>query len=342
MAEGDELRPSYFEVFASERLTGTLRPALRFVLEVLSVRNPSLMALAGRSDDIFAMLSAVLETSQLVKHSATIAESFYGLRRSTSFSASKALSSGRRRLSTGQVAASVFLSVLVPYAKVKLDASFAAESGGALRELIRPAARGAIRVGPNAGSLSSRGTNRPAGTPRTFREFASFIRELATRFYAAEHFIRWYPPCSALYEGVALMFNMLYMFGHTRYFSPSLALQGLVVRRLTAREIQGHVIRGRLGNSKGRERRPALAAISSGADAVLSAAKYAFVAGIFAFRFLEYYYAAEVSVRVISRQPNSMSLSTLLTFSCCDNTCCCELHTTESASASASCRSPSS
>jgi hypothetical protein len=141
--------------------------------------------------------------------------------------------------------------------------------------------------------------------PRTLRECASLIRELAARFNVAEHFIRWYPSCSALYEGVALVFNMLYMFGHARYFSPSLALQGLVVRRLTAREIQGPVVRGRLGNSYVPESRPALAAISSGADAVLSAAKYAFVAGIFAFRFLEYYYAAEVSARVISRRSHS-------------------------------------
>jgi peroxin-12 len=287
------LRPSFFELYASERLTSTLRPALRFVLEVLSMRHPSLMALAARSDEIFAVSSTVLELSQLAKHSATIAESFYGLRRSPSFSIPHALDSSKQRLSAVQVAASVFASVIFPFVKLKLDEMFAAQSGGVLRDLFQSSGPGSLRFNqrsprPGAATLSER-------RPRTLREFASLVRALAASLQANQRFVDWYPLCSALYEGIPLIFNILYMLGRTQYFSPGLALQGLVVRRLTGHEMQAQTTVGHDGLRPAHRKGPALtSALASGTDAILSCAKYAFITGIFAFRFLEYYYAAEV------------------------------------------------
>jgi peroxin-12 len=293
MADDHVLRPSFFELYASERLTSTLRPALRFVLEVLSMRHPSLMTLAARSDELFAVSSTVLELSQLAKYSATMAESFYGLRRSPSFSVSQALDLSKQRLSAVQVTASVVLSVMFPLGKSKLDELFAAQSGGVLRDLFQPSGVGSLRnhrLSPRPGEANLSGRR-----PQTLREFARLLRALAARLQASQRFVDWYPLCSALYEGIPLIFNVLYMLGRTRYFSPSLALQGLVVRRLTGREMQAQTAVRHNGLGREHRKGPALtSALASGTDSILSCAKYAFIAGIFAFRFLEYYYAAEV------------------------------------------------
>lgn len=292
-------RPHWFELYASEQLSSTLRPALKYALEVLSVRNPRLLPIAARSDDLFTVLSLLLETSQLSVSCSTLSESFYGLRRARSF----APTSGRG-LPTTQIAASVVLVVLVPYAKLKLDGFFSARTGGPLAQLmggqgssggVSLLRRSEVTVGQAAGAQFH---------TASLRKLAALIRVFADRHRFEERFIYSYPSFNAIYEGAGLLFSVLYLFGYTRYFSPSLALQGIVVRRLTPGELEQSVT----GAIRRNEQRAPVAV-----SAMLSAAKYALGASVFAFRFLEYYYAAESRAPqqsvVVPRAPDTIPVA---------------------------------
>jgi peroxin-12 len=271
-----DLRPSFFELYAAERLTSALRPALRYTLEVLSVRNPRLLPFAARSDDLFASLSLLLETAHLASSSSTLSESFYSLRRARDFKHNP-----NEHLSVAQIVASVLLVVVVPHAKLKLDDAYSAHSGGPLADLMRSsraATAAASSSSPTSSAVVVPGQQQPKyRVPRSVRDLAALIRTIASRLHLDDRFLRYYPALHASYEGFALLFNVAYLFGHTRYFTASFFLQRLVVRQLSPREAAAASIS-----------RPTT--ISA---ALLSGAKTAAVVSVFAFRFLEYYFAAE-------------------------------------------------
>lgn len=284
-------RPSFFELYAAERLTSALRPALKYVLEVLSVRSPSLMPLLTHSDDIFSSICVVLETFQLVSSSATLAESFYGLRRDKDF----ALTPGTRlhnRLSRSQIVLSVLFNVIIPHVKLRLDQTYTTMSGGTLASLMTPQVLQSLR-----GS-----SHRPAAVSNRFEILPSTIATFLVRAHLAlsnlpcgELFLRWYPIASTLYDGVILIFNTLYLFGHTRYFSPFLALQGLVVRRLSVGELlyQDEHSQFEVSTSSFM-RRDLLGIVAAILRRMIIYSKHAFITSIFIFRFLEHYFAADV------------------------------------------------
>jgi peroxin-12 len=221
----------------------------------------------------------VLEASQLAASSATLAESFYGLLRAPSFAPVPA-----PRLPAAQVAATLLFTVVVPHAKLKLDAAYEARSGGALAPLMR----GTGWRPPAAPTPAPAPASAPARRPHALAKLAAVIRALAARLRLEELLVEWYPTFHAVYEGLGLLFNVAYLFGRARYFGPALMLQRLVVRRLTARELAAGALSGALSPSS-----PSSGPLAAAAGLALSGAKRAFVASVFAFRFLEYYYAAE-------------------------------------------------
>lgn len=267
------LRPHFFELYAAERLTSTLRPALRYALEVLSVRHPFVLPYANRSDTIFTALSLLLDATHLSVHSSTLSESFYGLRRARTFS-----SSTQPPLARAAVVSTLLFSALLPHAKLALDRAYTTSSASAASHprLTGWQQRVASAAYPDSAFVSVRRV-------RSLADLAAVIRALAARWNLHDAFLKWYPALSAAYEGTGLLFNIAYLLGGARYFSPSLLLQGLVVRRQTVREMSDEA---RPVSSKA-------APLAVGAGLVLSGAKQAFVAAVFAFRFLEYYIAAE-------------------------------------------------
>ena len=74
-------RPTFFELFAAERLTPGLKGALLYALGVAAQRRPSLIRVLDWGDEVYALFSAVLEGSTLASSSATFAESLYAPRR---------------------------------------------------------------------------------------------------------------------------------------------------------------------------------------------------------------------------------------------------------------------
>lgn len=248
------LRPSFFEAYAATHLSATLRPALRFTLEVLSIRRPRLAPLAARADELLSAALLLLEGAQLRATSATLAEGFYALRRSPA------------PLGARRIAAALVFVVVLPYLRRRADRAHEEATGGAAAELLGSRVR------------------------------ADGVRELVASGEWRSVFRRWYPAVTAGLDGAELICNLLYLFGHTDYFSPALVLQRSVLRKVSPEEFV------RMQERAAREAGFKPASLSdlmcAGAGKLLTIAKYAFFASIFAFRFVEYYHAAEVRAAV--------------------------------------------
>lgn len=306
--ENDAYRPAFFEVYAAEHLSTALRPALRFVLEVISVRYPALVRIAAWSDEIFTGLLLILETSQLRKDSAMLAESFYSLRRSPVLSFhEKDLSPSP--LSTRQIFLSVILSVVMPHVKARLDMWYSNATGGAAAELfggemvplaaVEGDQTNAFQSEHSSTShLAQPSSSLPMGIlSRALGEMQRII-QVVTQFSKGPAFrrlvLKWYPRISSVCEGINLLYNVTYLFGHTKHFTLSLAVQRLVLRRASTSELLQTVSDQKSFFPAGRKTMDLSRIIAVASERMLAMFKAGFFASIFAFRFLQYYYAAEV------------------------------------------------
>lgn len=304
MASDNEYRPGFFEVYAANHLSTALRPALRFALDVLSVRHPFLIRIAARSDEIFTAVLLLLETSQLRKESALLAESFYSLRRSKnlSFRPNELIETP---LQGKQVFLSILFGVILPHTKTKLDSWYSDATGGAAAALFvsdEPQVSHSVTTSQDSRQMSdnSSAVRLHLDSSLVFnpvRTFARLIRAMK-HFLSSPAFLRmvlrWYPRISTCCEGTNLLFNILYLFRHTRYFTLALALQGLVLRRATPTETMKSSSRSTPFFTEGNRSFNLTQVLSATSERVLAVFKMSFFMGIFAFRFLQYYYAAEV------------------------------------------------
>lgn len=315
MNAGLPARPSFFEVYAAEQLNSTLRPAFRYVLEVLSLRNPALVRLASWSDEIFSGLLLILESSQLSRDSALLSESFYSLRRSTRNSfESKTID---LPLSKRHVLGSILYSVIIPHIRTKLDAWYASRTGGAAAAMLQdiqnvPQSTNSSRVS----STSSQGRSRVRAfrlaldttslSRHRLRTALSILLRLPRvalrlcralfRYLKSEAFKQnlmfYYPMIRAGTDGINMTFGMLYLYGHSRYYNLPLALQGLVLRRENDTDLLD--FSSIMSNPSSDTSKTISEIITNILDKIVSVLRIAFFTSIFGFRFLQYYYAAEV------------------------------------------------
>eukprot|EP00871_Galdieria_phlegrea_P001872 jgi/Galph1/2686/GphlegSOOS_G1360.1 len=250
----ESLRPSFFEMFAQERLLPALKPAMRFTFQVFAQRHPRMVPVAIRSDEIFTFLHFILELNSLRKNHASCAEAFYGLRRGHTFSASEALSAKEKGpLTNKEVISSVFFLVFVPYIKQKLDAYYEELSGMALANIFS-----GVSVESNT---------------RT-----SVLKSL---------FLKIYPGVRALYELWCLIQQLLFLFEKTNFYSPFLRMQGsLQVRRLTIDEL-------RESSNISISSTGSLSKFLTWVDRAIRILKIAAITGVFVFKFLEWLITAE-------------------------------------------------
>lgn len=307
MNSPDPFRPSFFEVYAASHLSSALRPAFRYVLEILSVRHTALVRFAARSDDIFTALLLVFETSQLRKESALLAESFYSLRRAQSVSL-KQPATPRHSLPTQHIVTSIVFAVVAPHVKAALDNWYSNATGGAAAELFGEGLAPGVMIHDNedtnvGGSQSMRTDihSRSSHLPRLLVKVLADMKQLLRALWrimtgptSRRLALKWYPRLSALLEGADLLFNLLYLFGRTKYFSLSLAVQGLVLRRASAAELLLSASRSTSFFPPGERHVDPVRIVSAVSERLLTVFKASFFAGIFLFRFLQYYYAAEV------------------------------------------------
>lgn len=113
--------PSVFQVTAQEALGTTLKPALRKVIEYLSVLYPNKCSWCTHwYDELYLLFDCIVQYNYLKYYAASFSESFYGLLR-VPISYSSEFSIGQR-LPIDLERGSLALLVLLPYVKDKVGA----------------------------------------------------------------------------------------------------------------------------------------------------------------------------------------------------------------------------
>eukprot|EP01122_Echinamoeba_exundans_P007236 TRINITY_DN2175_c0_g1_i1.p1 TRINITY_DN2175_c0_g1~~TRINITY_DN2175_c0_g1_i1.p1 ORF type:complete len:359 (+),score=52.42 TRINITY_DN2175_c0_g1_i1:69-1145(+) len=259
----DASHPSFFEMFIQTQMMPSLKPALKYVLAVLSQKYPRIEGSLKWADEIFYGALFVIERHYLKNYDGSFSENFYGLRRAPVTVDGKAPPPTR-----AQKQASLFFLVIVPYLKDKLDQYYARRFGGGHEH----------DFGYSAAYYVARDQ---ANQSRLWK----FLLVLFKKFY---------PALSAIYEGIFFVYQLLYMYNHTVFYTPFLHLQGLTVKRVSAhdlmqqsqREATKKMLRSNLGLLK-----TLLLSFSDAGHKLLDFFKYLLPTTIFVFKFLEWWYS---------------------------------------------------
>jgi len=110
-------------------------------------------------------------------------------------------------------------------------------------------------------------------------------------------FLTCYPVLNATYEGLFFLYQLMYLYDKTQYYTPFLHLQKLALKRLTLKDMEiqadARVQRRklRLHMLDNYPLASFLRALVNGTNIVLDYSKYILPASIFFFRFLEWWYS---------------------------------------------------
>lgn len=204
----DPQRPSFFEMVYQERVTSGLKPALRYVLTILSQRHTHLHLALRFLDEGYLVLSALLEYYYLTRHDSTFSENFYGLRRS---------STRKRPLSSMDRALSLASMTLLPYVKAKADDAY--------NQYVAPYYGSMSGAGALGFALSGQQRGRSDPPPnlsyQTLRRIVSYI----------------YPALHGAYEGSFFVYQLLYLYELTGFYTPVLHATKIQIRRLSLQEM---------------------------------------------------------------------------------------------------------
>lgn len=236
-------RPTFFEMVAAERLMPSLKAALSYSLSVYGRQRPGLQRLLAHEDELFLLISALVDRQALGASSASFAESVYGLRRAPmelagagesdlggAQTASKEAEGGRapRVLTTAERRASLALLVLVPYLQSKLDALYQRlHEERALRML------GLAPTAPQPAAASLR-TSAPSAPEQPGSPVARLLGALRAAAPAA--LLRGWPWARAALEAARFAHQLAYLLGGSPCFSPELRLLRLQAVRVSGQE----------------------------------------------------------------------------------------------------------
>lgn len=199
-------RPTFFELAAQEQMVQLLRPAFTFALEVFALRSPALRVVDRYADEVYALITLLVEKSYLDTSDGTFGESLFGLRRGKS-----RLVRATDRLTPRDRRRALAIQVIVPYLLAKLDAYYEKE-------------RAAVAAVP---------ITRPADEQMT--DAAASRSAIAAA--AKRAFLRAYPFVHAGYHALLFAYHFLYAFGRTPYFSPWLQLLGQEIKRVSLKDL---------------------------------------------------------------------------------------------------------
>ncbi|EXJ84835.1 hypothetical protein A1O3_05508 [Capronia epimyces CBS 606.96] len=223
----DDLKPSIFELLSEQQLSALLPPTLRYLLALATHRQPRyLLRILNNFDEVYALLSLVVERYYLKSFGGGFTENFYGLKREKVLS----INGGeikrtqlavpeevRQRLRLGGRDVWKNLAVLVgiPYLKRKLDESYD------------------IHIAPSASLLMGGGLGGRRYLDRDSLPPNPTIKQRLLHYY--KWFLRnVYPSLNAAYYFSILAFSLGYLFDGTKYSSPFLWMVGTRIRRMGA------------------------------------------------------------------------------------------------------------
>lgn len=216
----DEQKPSLFELLSEQQLNGLIPPSLRYLLAIATHRHPRyLLRVLNSFDELYALLSILVERHFLRTHGGGFTENFYGLKRERVLRikggevpraqlGAPAELREMLRLRRGDVWKNLAIMVGLPYVKRKLDESYDIHAAGV--NLLGPSYQDRDRY-PVHGTIKQ----------RTMWFYKWILRKV-------------YPSVNAAYYFSMLAFNLAYLFDGTKHHSPWLWMIGCRIRRMNA------------------------------------------------------------------------------------------------------------
>ncbi|KAI7353280.1 hypothetical protein KC354_g11669 [Hortaea werneckii] len=294
----DDQKPSLFELLSEQQLASLIPPSLRYLLAVATHRHPRyLLRILNSFDELYALLSVLVERHYLKTYGGGFTENFYGLKRERVLRTKSGeipraqLGAPHEvretlKLRNGDVWRNLAVMVALPYLKRKLDESYDIHASSL--NLLGPAYQQHQRF-PRDGTLRE----------KVWWVYKWFLRKV-------------YPSVNAAYYFTLLAFNLAYLFDGSKYHSPWLWLIGTRMRRLN--EADGRAI--------AMATQPKPSAPSAGArpgetrslfsprtmtetvyPRMLSSLRILLPTSIFALKFLEWWHASDFA-RQLSRKAN--------------------------------------
>jgi peroxin-12 len=294
-------KPSLFELLSEAQLNSLLPPTLRYLLALLTHRHPRyLLRILNSFDEVYALLSLVVEKYYLETFGGGFTENFYGLKREKvprvkggeiRRTALTVPSEVRDRVNIQNSKAHVWknLAVMVgvPYLKRKLDEAYDIH--------IAPSAS-LIVSGPQYVDRDAIPPN-PTWKQRIMWYYKWFLRKV-------------YPSLNAAYYFSMLAFSLGYLFDGTKYSSPFLWLIGARMRRLGEADYRAFALAAEkkvpgldsgLGWRSILDRRILYARL-------LSSLKILLPTSIFALKFLEWWHASDFSTQLSRKAAEGLEL----------------------------------
>lgn len=306
-------RPTFFEVYAADKLVPSLKAAVVYSLSVFGQTRSWVQRLLDCEDEVFAAVCLLLDRHSLRSLEGTFAESLYGLKREAwgasnhrkpgasagpAASAGAPPSRGPRHAAQGppQQGAggpslgrrgadlALLLGVLLPYLQAKAERLYA--RAAASRGVFGLALRRAAAPGTSGGDA--------AGGP-----WAAALRR--ARRGALEVFVRAYPFVHAAIESAKFGYQLAYLLDASDYHSPVIQLLGQRLVRMSGPEM------ARLEQEKQRSRSERLLAaqqrsswLARGAGRAWLQARFlasdhvrsVLILAVFGFKILEWWYTA--------------------------------------------------
>ncbi|KAG3116472.1 hypothetical protein PI124_g5042 [Phytophthora idaei] len=205
--------PSLFELLMQERMAAGFKPAVEYLAHTLceSYPNLALTLPVRRLDETYVLLRFCIERYFLSTYDSLATEKFYGMKRVTLHA------NGSTETTTGPLPRrarklALLFAVVVPYLKTKLDA-YHKETA---EQLVR-----------------TRSTASGVGTEQRMGNFLQRLRSFQYLRTLKKGFVATYPFAHFGYEGSFFLYQWLYLFGDTPYFSPFLRFMKTVLVRVT-------------------------------------------------------------------------------------------------------------
>jgi peroxin-12 len=301
----DAAKPSLFELLSEQQLSGLLPPSLRYLLALATHRRPRyLLRVLNSFDEVYALLSVLVEKYYLENFGGSFTENFYGLKREKVLRikggevprAQLAVPGEvRDKLKLGKVDVWRNLAVLVglPYLKRKLDESYD------------------VHIAPSASLLMSGGLGGPQYLDRDALPPNPTLKQRFMWLY--KFFLRrCYPTLNAAYYFGILAFSLAYLFDGTKYSSPFLWMIGTRIRRMGEADNKAIALAGTAAPTAAAGRPgQGLSGIFSPRTLyprLLSSLKILLPTSIFALKFLEWWHASDFSRQLSKKAAEGLEL----------------------------------
>ncbi|KAK0671132.1 Pex12 amino terminal region-domain-containing protein [Cercophora samala] len=277
----DSGKPSLFELLSEQQLNSLLPPTLRYLLTLLTHRYPRHLLRALNSfDELYALLSLIIERHYLLTRSGSFTENFYGLKRERALTSEIPRASAHApqivrealALRTKDVYQNLFVIVLIPYLKRKLDEAHEVDA-------------------PRA--LLGAAYNAPPAANAPLKEKLGYYYKLFLR--------RVYPTINMGYHLSILAFSLAYLFDNTKYSSPFLWMIGTRIRRMGPADYKAIEEWEKVLPADGTRSRSVWQRVLSSLSLVLPTS-------IFALKFLEWWYSSDFAKQLSRKAAESLQL----------------------------------